>query len=183
MNSNKTNLRLAAACATLLALACSDSPTSVGATALLSVTPSDGDAGVGTRPTIDVRFGRPLASGAAALIALQVGDCPGPVVDGMWSRSADGSVLSFVPTEALDPGVRYTIHLGGGMTDADGALVDLEQNGSALGGMWVTESMVMGMNSMGMTTGMGSMVSHSGPGWRNPNGYYGLAFDFTTGGG
>jgi len=34
------------------------------------------------------------------------------------------------------------------------------------------------LNMAGM--GMGPPVSHSGPGWQHPNGFYGLAFGFTT---
>ena len=52
----------------------------------------------------------------------------------------------------------------------------METHGPGLGGMWVTQAMVMGMNTMGM----GSMVSHAGPGWRHGNGFFGLAFEFTT---
>jgi hypothetical protein len=85
--------------------------------------------------------------------------------------------LRFTPTRPLDPSTRYTIHVGGGMTDQGGGLVDLDLHGPMLGGMWVTEEMVMGMNTMGM--GMG--VSHSRPEWRYVNGMYGLAFAFTTG--
>ena len=167
--------------AALLALACSDSPTvEVPSTppALLSVSPADGMTDVATDAAIEVRFDGPVAPNATMLVALQVGDCPGPVVSGMWSRSADGTLLSFTPMQPLQHGMRYTIHLGGGMTGANGAGVDIETHGPGLGGMWVTQSMVMGMNNMGM--GMG-MVSHMGPGWQHANGFYGLAFEFTTG--
>ena len=175
----RMNRKLKVASLTLLVLACSDSPTEVGTTVLLSVTPMDGATDVGTTPAIEVRFDRPVPPGTAELFALQLGDCPGPVVPGFWGESPDRRVFTFLPMAPLEPGTRYTIHVGGGIPDGDGALVDLEMNGPALGGMWVTESMVLGMNGMGM----GSMVSHSGPGWRGPNGFYGLAFDFTTSGG
>jgi hypothetical protein len=170
---------LALASVTLLAVACSESPADSNTTpsVLLSVTPAHGTADVTTTPTIEVRFDRPVAAGAAMLIALQVGDCPGPVVSGTWSRSTDGTALHFHPMDDLSPGTRYSIHVGGGMTDEDGNPIDMETHGPGLGGMWVTESMVMGMNGMGM----GSMVSHAGAGWRHANGFYGLAFGFTTG--
>lgn len=177
---HRNTRRLLLACAPFLLAACSDSPVQVGVSQLLSVTPLDGAMDVGTNPTIEVRFSQPLAPGAEMLIALQLGACPGPVVAGTWSRSPDGRVLSFRPMSALDPGTHYTIHLGGGITDGGGKRIDMETHGPGLGGMWVTEAMVMGMNGMGM--GMGSMVSHSGPGWRHSNGFYGLAFDFTTAG-
>jgi hypothetical protein len=143
---------LAVAVVTLLALACSDDATEprLASTALMSVTPVDGAVEVGTSPTIEVRFDHPLMAGANALTALQLGDCPGPVVMGIWSLSSDGRVLRFEPTEPLEPGMRYTIHVGGGITDVSGNQADLEMHGPSLGGMWVTQAMVMGMGSMGM---------------------------------
>ncbi len=83
--------------------------------------------------------------------------------------------LSLTSTQPLDPSTRYTIHVGGGLTDADGAIINLDLNGLALGGTWVTLDMVMGM------TGMGMGQSHSGPEWLYLNGMYGLAFAFNTG--
>ena len=62
------------------------------------------------------------------------------------------------------------------MIDAGGALVDLETHGPGRVGTWVTEVMVLGMGGMGM----GGMSAHAGPGWRGGNGFYGLAFAFTT---
>jgi hypothetical protein len=83
--------------------------------------------------------------------------------------------LTFTPFEPLTRSTRYTIHVGGGLTDARGARVDLDRHGPTLGAAWVTRDMVMGMTMMGMGE------SHSGPEWQYPNGKYGLAFSFTTG--
>ena len=161
---------------TLLLAACSTStPVEVGSTALLTTIPAAGGAGVDVNAQIEVRFDSPIAPGAGHPIALQVGDCPGPVVAGTWSRTADGMGLRFTSTQPLDPSTRYTIHVGGGLTDADGAIINLDLNGLALGGTWVTLDMVMGM------TGMGMGRSHSGPDWLYLNGMYGLAFAFNTG--
>ena len=136
---------------TLLLAACSAStPVEVGSTALLTTVPVAGAAGVDVNAQIEVRFDSPIAPGAGHPIALQVGDCPGPVVAGTWSRTADGMGLRFTPTQPLDPSTRYTIHVGGGVTDADGGIINLDLNGPALGGTWVTLEMVMGMLSMGM---------------------------------
>ena len=161
---------------TLLLAACSTSTSvEVGSTALLTTNPAAGTAGVDVKAQIEVRFDSPIAPGAGHPIALQVGDCPGPVVAGTWSRTADGMGLRFTSTQPLDPSTRYTIHVGGGLTDADGAIINLDLNGLALGGTWVTLDMVMGM------TGMGMGQSHSGPDWLYLNGMYGLAFGFNTG--
>ena len=161
----------------MLFAACSDTPVEVGSTALLAVIPAVGAVGVDVDAQIEVRFDSPIAAEAAHPIALQVGDCPGPVVAGTWSRTADGMGLRFAPTQPFDPSTQYTIHVGGGLTDVHGAVIDLDLHGPALGGTWVTLDMVMGMNSMGM--GMGP--PHSGPEWLYLNGMYGLAFAFMTG--
>lgn len=161
---------------TLLLAACSTStPVEAESTALLTTIPAAGAAGVDVNAHIEVRFDSPIAPGTGHPIALQVGDCPGPVVAGTRSRTADGMGLRFTPTQPLDPSTLYTIHVGGGMTDADGGIINLDLNGPALGGTWVTLEMVMGMTAMGMGP------SHSGPEWLYLNGMYGLAFAFTTG--
>jgi len=66
----------------------------------------------------------------------------------------------------LKPRTRYTLHIGGGMMDADDHPVDLGLMGPQMGGQW----------AMG--------ASHHGPmmgnGWRGSNGSYGMSFSFTT---
>lgn len=162
----------------LLVAGCSTgSPLEPGSTALVTTLPAAGATSVEVSTRIEVRFDAPLAPGIAHPIALQVGECPGPVVAGTWTLSADGMGLTFTSTQPLHPSTLYTIHVGGGVTDADAARTNLELHGRDLGGMWVTLDMVMGMTSMGM--GMGPL--HSGPEWRGSNGMYGLAFGFTTG--
>jgi hypothetical protein len=153
--------------------ACSDTATTqVASAALLSVAPAAGATDVGASPTIEVRLDQPVSAAVMQPIALQVGDCPGPVVPGQWTRTTDGFALRFEPSQPLTPSTRYTIHVGGGVTDSEGASVDLELRGPMLGGEWVTREMVMGMTGM---------QNHSGPQWLyTPNGLYGLAFAFTT---
>ena len=120
---------------TLLLAACSTSTTlEVGSTALLTTSPAAGASGVDANVEIVVRFDSPVSPGTNHPIALQVGDCPGPVVAGTWSRTADGMGLTFASTQPLDPSTRYTIHVGGGLTDADGAIINLDLNGPVLGG-------------------------------------------------
>ena len=163
----------------LLAMGCQETSTQVGLTSLLFVSPTAEATLVSVLDVIEVGFDAPVAAGVMHPIALQVGDCPGPVVPGTWTRSPDGMALRFSPTVPLSPGTRYSIHVGGGITDTQGAVVDLERHGLAEGGSWVTQAMVMGMPSTGMGMGMGSTL-HSGPEWRYPNGQYGLSFSFTT---
>ena len=156
---------------------CSSAPTGVGSITLLDVVPAGGAANVGIDAAIEVLFDNIVAPGATQPIALQVGECPGPVVLGVWSRTADGLGLRFEPSLSLSPSTLYTIHIGGGITGSEGEFVDLESQGLALGGTWVTRAMVMDM----VGAGMGMSPIHNGPEWLYTNGMYGLAFTFSTG--
>lgn len=179
MTTERKSSRWVGPALTFLLVGCSGTPVEVGTTALLAVVPTAGAVGVDVNAPMEVRFDSPITPRAAYPIALQLGDCPGPVVAGMWSRTADGMALRFTPAQPLDPSTRYTIHVGGGLTGTDGAIANLELHGLGLGGSWVTLDMVMGMAGLGM--GMGMAVSHSGQEWLYTNGMYGLAFAFTTG--
>jgi hypothetical protein len=67
----------------------------------------------------------------------------------------------------------YTIHLGGGMRDADGNMIGMDQGVSQHGGRWATDGMMSG--------GMMSDRDMMGDGWQHENGTYGMVFTFTTG--
>ncbi|NIS65091.1 MAG: hypothetical protein GTO05_08025 [Gemmatimonadales bacterium] len=85
--------------------------------------------------------------------------------------------LTFTPSTPLDSGMSYTMHIGGGMMDATGHVIDLEQHGPRMGGVWVTQHMI---DQRIMQGGM-MMNDMTGPGWRHANGTYGMVFTFTTG--
>ena len=159
-----------------------DEPTVVrGPTLLLSVEPAAGAVDVSLTADIEVRFDHAVPPAMRSLIALQVGDCPGPVVGGIWSLTPDQMGLRFVPAVPLIPGTEYTVHVGGGMTDPFGMPFDLAQH--PLGGESVTEAMVLGPDGIGMGMGMdmmGQTITHTGTGWAHSDGTYGLAFMFTT---
>lgn len=167
---------------------CSGSPTSgdlastANSTALVSLVPSAGASEVTLMTDIEVRFNGTIPTTVRSYVALHVGECPGPVVGGMWSRSADGMGLEFAPFQPLIASTDYTIHVGGGMKDHSGEPFDLAGHGLGLGGEWVTEEMVRAPDGMGMGTDMmGQTITHSGLGWANPDGTYGMAFPFSTG--
>lgn len=170
--------------ATLGAAACSGGsdpavPGGDEVTALLSVQPASGSANVSVGTTVVVAFDHGVAAGMEAYAALHEGTLAGPVVAGTWTRSADGTKLTFTPAAPLKPSTPYVIHLGGNMMDEDGHRVDLEMHGSSMGGQWATQSMMTG----GMGMDGGSMGSHVGAGWQHPgNGSYGMIFTFTTAG-
>jgi len=181
----KTRYRGGAAALTLLAASlaasCSDGGITTPdeqVTALLSVQPAGGSVDVKIETDVVVRFDHPIAEGMERYAALHEGSVTGPEVAGMWTRSEDGTALTFTPDALLKSATTYALHLGGGMMDADGGMVDLAMHGFGTGGQWATQSMMTG----GMGGGMGGQTSgHMGTGWQHPeNGTYGMVFTFTT---
>lgn len=153
-------------------------PTSPGvATALLDVAPAGGSSGVSVDTTITITFNHAMNPAMSQYASMHEGDVSGPVVQGSWSWSADTTTLTFMPASALLPGTTYTIHLGGGMMDADGQPVDLSRYGPGCGGQTATAGMMGGGMGSG---GMGS--DEMGSGWQGADGNYGMIFTFTTAG-
>ena len=183
MGQNHWMLLLAAAPLLLGTAACSEdgtTPNVDGETLFLSVVPEGGATDVDPDEPIEVRFDHPMMAGMEDYVLLHLGDVTGPAVAGAWNLSGDRSALTFTPDSRLQPGTRYTIHLGGGMTDADGHPVDWGTHAPHMGGQWATETM-MG-SGMGPGMGMGGAVGagHMGSGWTHANGSYGMTFTFTT---
>jgi hypothetical protein len=152
--------------------------------ALVSVVPAHGAVDVSVGTTVVMTFDHPLASGMEQYAALHEGGLEGPLVDGLWVLSSAGTVLTFTPAGELKAATTYTIHLGAGMMDARGHLVDLEQHGLGMGGAWATRSMMTGGGMMGGgTMGGGVMGSMMGEGWAHPtNDTFGMLFTFITDG-
>ncbi len=168
--------------------ACLSSPTSddpfgtTEQTLLLSIRPAAGAVDVSITTDIEISFDHSIPEMMRSYVALHDGDCPGPVVAGVWSGTSDHMGLHFMPTEPLVPGTEYTVHIGGGMTDSFGMPVDLEFFGVPMGGEWATEGMVLGPDGMGMDMMGQPILDHAGMGWAGTNGNYGLVFSFTTAG-
>ena len=164
----------------VVAVGCSDDPTALDddLVTLLSVQPQGGEINVpvGTSPTL--RFDHPLGVGMESFAALHRGGLSGPEVDGTWAASSDRMTLTFDPSQPLMAATDYTVHIGAGMTDDHGQHVSLGMHGPAMGGDWVTSTMMTGAMGMGGLTG-----TMMGPGWAHPtNGSFGMIFTFTTAG-
>ena len=162
----------------LLAAACADEvagPEAEEVTALLSVQPAPGSVDVEVGASVVITFDHPMATGMESYAALHEGDVTGPEVMGTWVMSEDHRTMTFTPGRALKAFTAHVIHIGGGMMDDQGNLVDLGHHGLGMGGRWASDSMMTG----GMMGGHGSQ--HMGDGWRHPtNGSYGMVFIFTT---
>ena len=145
-----------------------------GMPGLVSVDPPGGATGVPVSTSVVFRFGIPMASGMNQFVDLHTGDVGGPIVPWTCTWSHEHRTLTCTPASPLEPLATYTVHVGGGMVDASGRLVDPWGYGSQVGGSWVMTGMMGGHLAGG---GWG----HMGSGWRHPvNGSYGMAFSFRT---
>lgn len=169
---------------TLAAAACSTSddalgPDSDAATALTAVQPEGGTTGVDANAEVVLEFSHPMNPTMSDYADVHEGDLQGPEVAGSWSWSEDHTRLTFRPEAPFAPATTYVVHVGGGMTDADGDHVNLGEHGSHMGGDWATGSM-MGSGQGGSMMGDDGS-GHMGQGWEHPsNGSYGMVFRFTT---
>ena len=170
--------------AMLMATACSTSDDALGpnsdtATALTAVQPEGGTTGVDPNAEVVLEFSHPVNPTMSDYADVHEGDLQGPEVAGSWSWSEDRTVLTFRSEEPFAPATTYVVHVGGGMTDADGDHVNLGEHGSHMGGDWATGSMMGSGQAGGMMGADGS--GHMGEGWEHPsNGSYGMVFRFTT---
>lgn len=174
--------------------ACSrDGPTSpepppVGErTVLLDVAPGGGAGGVGVDTVITVVFSHPMDPAMSAYADVHLGDLAGPGVAGSWEWLEDHAVLRFTPDGPLRPATDHVVHLGGGMTDARGDPVDMEEHGVGMGGEWATDERMggghMGGGTGGHAGGGTDPSDHMGGPWDHPsNGSHGMTFTFTTAG-
>jgi hypothetical protein len=177
MPSRILGISLAAA-SVLLAGGCSDdglAPDRFGPTLLQAVAPAGGAASVSVGSTVTVTFSHAMMQGMEMLAALHEGPVTGPVVAGEWRWSADRTRLTFAPALPLKSATRYALHLGGGMRDARGNVIDMQRHGAHMGGQWATGGMMQGGGMMGS-----SGASHMGMGRKQASGSHGMVFSFTT---
>ena len=133
-----------------------------------SVVPAGGATGVDPKSAIVIQFTRSMSVRTETSVALHEETVAGLVVPGTWSWSADRTRLTFAPASPLRSQTPYALHLGGGMKDANGNLIDLDRC-VRHGGRWATPQMMSGASSM------------TGPEWEHVNRSYGVLFAFTTG--
>lgn len=168
---------LLAALGALALAACQDVTAPVGDTTVASLVPAGGATNVDPAVPLVVEFTHPMGMAMEQYVALHEGDVTGPVVGGEWSWSSDRLRLTFTPAAPLKPGTRYALHLGGGMQDATGRLLNYDHCDTQHGGQWATSSMMTGSMMSGSMMGGSGMM---GAGWRHANGTYGMVFYFTT---
>lgn len=143
-------------------------------TELLTVAPAGGSMGVSTATPVTMTFSGPMMAGMEQYLDLHLGDASGPLVPMACTWSSGRETLTCVPSQSLAPNTTYTIHMGGGLMDADDHPVDMQTHMAANGGEWFMPTMMGGMHA-------GMPMSGMGPGWKGMNGSYGMLFPFTTG--
>jgi hypothetical protein len=148
-------------------------PSAAATTELVSVVPSGGSTGVSASGPMVMTFSRPMMAGMEQYVDLHQGDASGPLVAITCTWSADRLTLTCVPGQSLQANAPYTLHMGGGMMDADDHPVDMGHQ-SQTGGQWLMPGMMGGMHG-------GAPMSGMGAGWKGANGSYGMVFTFTTG--
>jgi len=151
--------------------ACSDSTSPTTAATLDVVSPAPAATAVPPATAITLTFGQPMMAGMEQYMDLHQGGVTGPTVPMSCAWSPDQAILTCTPTNPRAAGTQYTIHVGAGMTDAQGHMMDM-QDWTTMGAQWATGGM-MGGTHAGMPVGM------MGPGWRD-GGRYGMLFSFTT---
>ena len=155
--------------------ACSNNPAAPLApqTSLVAVTPQGGTSGVTPTASIVMQFNHAMPPTMQMFAALHEGDVTGPLITCTATWSSDSTTLTLTPSTPLTSATRYTLHVGGGMKDAGGNVIDMTQHGPMMGGQWASGSMMTGGGMMGGGSEMG-------PGWQGSNGMYGMVFAFTT---
>jgi len=149
---------------------------SASAAVVLDVVPSAGATGVSPSAPIVIRFSHPMMAGMELLVALHRGTVTGPEVPGGFAWSANGTELTFTPSEPLESKSTYVLHLSPNLTDALGHRIDFGACAGSVGGQPVSPGMMPG-GMMG-----GGWPGTMGPGWQAGSGTwgYGMIFTFTT---
>jgi len=143
------------------------------AASFMSMTPQGGATGVSLTNQIVVRFGTTMGVGMEQYVDLHMGDLAGPTILMSCGWSGGRMTLTCTPQAPLSPRTTYVVHIGGGMMTQAGQQLDYAQYGPMMGGQWIMGGMMGGSHA-------GSPWGMMGPGWRNANGSYGMAFTFTT---
>lgn len=161
-----------ASLATVLLAACSSSTSPPKTGTLAAITPAPNATGVPTTTSIVATFGQPMMPGMEQYMDLHVIGIDGPILPMSCSWNGAQTTLTCMPDNPLAGNAPYTIHMGAGMMDQDGAVVNTA-GWTSMGGQWATSGMMGGSHG-------GMPVNMMGWGWKDGMGHYGMLFQFTT---
>jgi hypothetical protein len=159
----------------LLLIGCSSSDNAPNptTTTLTLVSPAGGAANVNPAAPISLTFSGPMAQGMESYMDVHAGTAADAIMPMTCTWSADRTTLTCTHAAPFAAGSTYTIHVGGGMTDAGGHAVDMDAMVNMMGGAWLMPGMMGGMHA-------GQPMNMMGAGWQGSNGSYGMMFTFTT---
>ncbi|HMU61199.1 MAG TPA: Ig-like domain-containing protein [Gemmatimonadales bacterium] len=138
-----------------------------------AVSPAGSATNVAASASVVLTFSAPMAEGMDSLMDVHQGTTAGALMPMTCSWSADRTALTCTHATPFAGGATYTIHVGAGMTDANGMAINMDAMVNQMGGVWLQSGMMGGMHAGQPTTGMSS-------GWHGANGSYGMMFTFTT---
>ena len=167
-------LRLITCSVVLAASACTESsaPTSP-ATTLTGVSPAGGATSVAVASPIVLTFSGPMGQGMEAYMDVHAGTTAAATMAMTCTWSVDRTTLTCTHAAPMAGGTMYTIHVGGGMMDADDMPIGMGDMINQMGGMWLQPGMNGGTHA-------GQPMNMMGAGWMGANGNYGMIFTFTT---
>jgi hypothetical protein len=146
------------------------------------VSPQGGATNVDPNGPFSIGFNGAMMPGMERYVDLHRGDVSGPTHPIACTWAPDHASLVCSPVTPLDPGTRYSLHLGGSMRGANGEPVGMDP-GTWMG-TWAHAGGPMGPGMMDGSTmrqlHAGEPWTMMGPGWRHANGAYGMVFPFST---
>ena len=174
MFRTKMLITLSACTALTAGLACSDGGNgpNTPATTLTTVSPTGGATNVAIDAPIVLTFSGAMGTGMEALMDLHMGTAAAATMPMTCTWSADRTTVTCTHA-AFASGATYTMHVGGGMMDADDMPIGMGDMVNQMGGMWLQPGMNGGMHA-------GQPMNMMGSGWMGSNGNYGMTFTFTT---
>jgi hypothetical protein len=170
--SRKVQLFGLATLTMVLLAACSNSSAPPKSASLTAISPAPNATGVSTTTSIVATFGQPMMAGMEQYMDLHVNGIDGTILPMHCAWNGAQTTLTCTPDNPLAGNAPYTIHMGAGMMDQDGAVVNMA-SWTTMGGQWATSGMMGGMHG-------GMPVGSMGIGWKDGMGHYGMLFPFTT---
>jgi len=166
---------LVACGALMLAVGCSDGSSAPNqtTTSLTLVSPAGDATNVDPVATISLTFSGPMAQGMEDYMDVHAGTTADATVPMTCTWSADRTTLTCTHAAPFVAASMYTIHVGAGMMDANGHVINMQAMVNTMAGTWLMPGMMGDMHA-------GQPMNMMGAGWKGSNGSYGMMFTFTT---
>lgn len=141
-------------------------------TAMTAVSPVGGATNVAIDAPVVLTFSGPMGQGVEAYMDVHQGTAAATTMAMTCAWSVDRTTLTCTHA-AFASGTVYTVHVGGGMMDANDMPIGMDDMVGQMGGMWLQPGMNGGMHA-------GQPMNMMESGWMGSNGNYGMMITFTT---